>query len=570
MTKIIATENVASTLDETLLNSNMEITRVSVDSLVKEAVGQGATAIISRSEPGISSEEIHKLGRAGVKIIGRACVGYDGIDLGAAYNEGIAVINTPGPARIPVAELTIHRMIELARGIREAERSLLRGEWKPKQTPESIYKKRLGIVGVGNIGSKVAELAKAYNMDVYGFDPYLPKYRKKELRYCVDGFVDDLNKVLTRCDIITVHTPLTNETRGMFGSEQFKIWGDAKSKRREHDRGSPIYFLNMARGGIVVEEDLLKALEGRILDGAALDVFETEPVPKESQLIKYALANAGRLLLTPHIGASVTLPQEEIGIELGDNLIRYLSTGSVSNIVNLEFEHVDLDFEYQPMWRYHGLVEFLGYLSGCINQDFSGICLEYHGEYRKLPSPETYLLQIHALKGIISALSSDDYTIVDATKLRNESPGTEAIEGTDFFTKHALIHFQGKDYHLTRRPHKGSGESFFSVNTYWGCFDRFRVVAEEQDPKGFTVRYYNNENPIFTDADLSSISGYVLVVHHQKEINCDNQKVKPLTTLELPAKNGLLTVFGSDNFLTTSEMTSLSDSVIKARQFYVD
>lgn len=569
MGRIVATRSVASTLDDVLSPYGLDVIRVGVDRLVQEATNQKAIAVISRSEPEISTKQIQQLGEAGVKVIGRACVGYDGIDLGAAYNTGIAVINAPESTRMAVAELTMAQMMRMVRDIDGAMRLVMKKGWKATKNSESLYEKRLGIVGVGGIGSTVAKMAKLLKTHVYGYDPHLPRYLKERLRPYVDEFVGNLDQLFRRCDIITIHTLLNEETRGMIGDEQFDILRKAKESRAGIGIHRPIYLLNMARGGIVNEEALLKALGDDTVYRAALDVYEKERLPDDSPLRKFSRKHPERLLLTGHIGGSVKPLQDKTGIELGNNLIRYLLTGSATHIVDLGIKHErNKEGEYQLRWDgYHGIVEFISYLSGYINEGFDGIGLDCFGEYRRLPSAETYLLQIHALKGALSAISPRKYTIPYITKRRSKARIVEGIEGTEFSARHPLIRFGSKNYHLARRPSRGTGESLFRVTTCNGSFPKLRVVANEHR-EGFTVKYYSDKRPRFTNSNLIGIDGYVLVVHHQNKEDCP--KGERIETLRLPKGRGLLSVLDLEGPLNEKQMRYLRKSVIKARQFYID
>jgi D-3-phosphoglycerate dehydrogenase len=245
-----------------------------------------------------------------LKIIGRAGVGVDNIDVKAANEKGILVINTPQGNAAAAAELAIGLMFALARKIPGADASMKRGEWEKKKfMGVEIAGKTLGVVGLGNIGRNAASRGVGLGMKVLGFDPHPPK----ELPAGVT--LASLDDVITKSDFITLHVPLVESTKNLFNAQTF-----AKMKK-----GS--YLINCARGGIVNESAVLPALESGQLAGAALDVFGKEP-PEASPLFKH-----DNVILTPHLGASSKEAQEKVAIELAEVFIGFLKDGVVKNAV---------------------------------------------------------------------------------------------------------------------------------------------------------------------------------------------------------------------------------------------
>jgi D-3-phosphoglycerate dehydrogenase len=245
-----------------------------------------------------------------LKIIGRAGVGVDNIDVKAATEKGILVINTPQGNAAAAAELAIGLMFALARKIPGADASMKRGEWEKKKfMGVEIAGKTLGVVGLGNIGRNAAQRGVGLGMKVIGFDPHPPK----ELPAGVT--VASLDDVITKSDFITLHVPLVESTKNLFNAQTF-----AKMKK-----GS--FLINCARGGIVDESAVLPALESGQLAGAALDVFGKEP-PEASPLFKH-----DNVILTPHLGASSKEAQEKVAIELAEVFIGFLKDGVVKNAV---------------------------------------------------------------------------------------------------------------------------------------------------------------------------------------------------------------------------------------------
>lgn len=250
-----------------------------------------------------------------LRVIGRAGIGVDNVDIPAASRRGIVVMNTPTGNSVTTAEHALALLAALARKIPQAVASMRDGQWeKTKFQGREIAFKTLGIVGLGNIGRIVADRAHGLKMKVIGVDPVMSSDRAAEL-----GIeLVELDELLERADFITVHAPLTPETKDMFDDEAFdKMKSDA-------------LLINAARGGIVDENALLRAIEAKKIAGAALDVFSEEPIDADSPLL--SLEN---VLCTPHLGASTSEAQERVAVEIGEQVIAYLQRGIVRNAVNV-------------------------------------------------------------------------------------------------------------------------------------------------------------------------------------------------------------------------------------------
>jgi len=246
-----------------------------------------------------------------LKIIGRAGVGVDNIDVKVATEKGILVINTPQGNAAAAAEMAIGLLFALARKIPQAAESMRQGVWEKKKfMGVEVAGKTLGVVGLGNIGRQAAERGVGLKMNVIGYDPFPPKQLPAGVKLA------SLDEVITKSDFITLHVPLTNDTKGLFGAATF-----AKMKK-----GS--FLVNCARGGIVDEEAALEALKSGQLAGAALDVFGKEP-PDPSPLFQHE-----NLIASPHLGASTREAQEKVAIELAEVFVGFLKDGVVRNAVN--------------------------------------------------------------------------------------------------------------------------------------------------------------------------------------------------------------------------------------------
>ncbi len=249
------------------------------------------------------------------KVIARAGVGVDNVDVPAATARGIIVMNTPGGNTISTAELALALMLALSRNIAPANASLKSGKWNRKAYKGTqLAGKTLGVVGLGRIGQAVAQRARAMDMRILGHDPFFPGQPEDYIE-----MVKDINELCKRADYVTVHTPKTPDTLGLIGAEQFRA---AKPTAR---------FINAARGGIIDEQALLDALEADEIAGAALDVYTSEP--PESEVHKALIAHP-RVLAVPHLGASTEEAQAQVALDAAQQLVEALRGGEIRNALN--------------------------------------------------------------------------------------------------------------------------------------------------------------------------------------------------------------------------------------------
>jgi len=249
-----------------------------------------------------------------LKVVGRAGTGLDNVDIPAATEAGVVVMNTPGQNSNAAAELAMGHMFALSRHIARGHRGLKEGKWEKKQLRGRELKgKTLGIVGMGNIGRILAELGAGVKMKVIGFDPFLDDADIKARGAEPKSFED----LLAEADYVSVHVPKTTETAGLFNAANIAKMKDGA------------YLINCARGGIVDEAALCDALAEGKLAGAALDVFEVEPLPADSRLIY-----ADDVTCTPHLGANTFEAQENVAVAVANQMSKYLKTGEAEFAVN--------------------------------------------------------------------------------------------------------------------------------------------------------------------------------------------------------------------------------------------
>ncbi|MDH3463459.1 MAG: NAD(P)-binding domain-containing protein, partial [Acidimicrobiia bacterium] len=267
-----------------------------------------AEALVVRSATTVGGEMMDRAPR--LKVIGRAGVGVDNIDIRAASDRGIAVVNAPSGNTIAAAELTMALILSTVRHVAAADASIRAGNWdRAAFTGVELKGRRLGLIGAGRIGAEVAIRCTAFGMDVIIYDPYLSEDRARE----IGSRLTNLDEVIETSDVISLHVPLTDETRNLLDAATF-------------DRMKPgTFVVNVSRGGVVNEAALAAALASGHLGGAGLDVYEDEPLSENSPL-----RTAPHLTLTPHIGASTVEAQDHVAVEVAQTVTRILADGDTS------------------------------------------------------------------------------------------------------------------------------------------------------------------------------------------------------------------------------------------------
>lgn len=363
-----------------------------------------ADAAIVRSGTRITGELLESPGK--LRAVARAGVGVDNIDVPAATRKGVVVMNTPGGNTVSAAEHTIALLLSMARHIPAADAGMKAGKWdRNKYLGAQVAGKTLGVVGLGRIGREVARRATGLDMKVVGYDPFLAPERAAQLG--IQAF-SSLNEILPKCDFLTLHVPMTDETKGLIGEREIGLL--PKNAR----------LLNVARGGIIDEQVLADALKAGKLGGAALDVFVQEPLNADSPLLK-----APNIVLTPHLGASTVEAQEAVALEAAQLLIDYLTRGVIQCAVNMAaFNRAELD----EMRHYVDLARRMGLLQAQMAQGpISKAEIIYRGD---LARKGTKLLTAAFAAGLLEFRLAESVNLINAELLARDR-GIEIIESAN-------------------------------------------------------------------------------------------------------------------------------------------
>jgi D-3-phosphoglycerate dehydrogenase len=362
---------------------------------------RAADGVIVRSGTRLTAELLENPGR--LRAIVRAGVGVDNIDVAAATRGGIVVMNTPGGNTVSTAEHTITLLLSLARHIPAADTSTRQGKWeRGKFVGTQLAGKTLGIVGLGRVGREVARRAASFDMKVIGYDPFMAPDKAAQLG--IESF-PDLDQVVSRCDFLTVHTPLTDETRNLISARELALMRPGAR------------VLNCARGGIINEEALAAALRSGHLAGAALDVFVQEPPPAQ-----HPLMNLPNVVITPHLGASTVEAQTSVAREAAQLLVDFLTRGVVQFAVNMAA--VDRT-ELEELRLYVDMAHRLGLLHAQMCQGaIHRAELSYRGEVARR---STRLVTAAFAAGLLEHRLAENVNVVNAELLARER-GIEIIE----------------------------------------------------------------------------------------------------------------------------------------------
>lgn len=419
-------------------------------------------ALVVRSATKVNAEVISQATQ--LKVIGRAGTGVDNIDLDAATRKGILVMNTPGGNTVSAAEHTVSMMLALARNIPQAHASLKQGKWeKKKYVGTEVLEKTIGIVGLGKIGREVAGRCRGLGMKVIGYDPVL----SAEVALKLNIELVSLEELYRRSDFITVHTPLTNETRMLFSDATF-----SRCKRG-------VRIINCARGGIIDEQALLRALQSGHVAGAALDVFEVEP-PAGNPLLAHE-----RVVVTPHLAASTEEAQEKVAIQIAHQIVDALLGRGYAGVVNGAALQLTMNRELRP---YVTLAEKLGSLvAQMASGNLKNITIGAHGE---LVSSSLELLKAGVLKGILSHAVPDPVNFINAPILATEM-GLVVNEQRESDGENYTNLLRVR-YETEQGAREAAGTVFGSTTVRFVKLDQFRF---EVRPEGHLLIYNNIDKP---------------------------------------------------------------------------
>ncbi len=386
MTKILVSDRIAEEGVRILKESGFDVTYTpGLKAPEVIAAIPGYDGLIVRSGTKVTKEVIEA--GTSLRAIGRAGIGVDNVHLETASRRGIVVMNTPFGNVASAAEHTFALMLSLARNVPRGDATLRQGEWKRSAlVGTELEGKTLGIIGLGKIGGEVAHFARAFHMKVVAYDPYLSRERAAELGIELAHF----DALLESADVLTFHVPLNDKTRGLIGTEQLK-----KMKRTAR-------LVNCARGGVVSEAALAAALKEGLIAGAALDVFEKEPLDPKSPLLE-----APNLVLTPHLGASTEEALLKVSVDIADQFIRFFKDGTITHAVNAP---TATDPALRP---YAALAQALGALAAQLGDGrLTSVEVTIYGAIADHdPKP----IIASTLAGVLKLICSDQVNSVNAT-----------------------------------------------------------------------------------------------------------------------------------------------------------
>lgn len=401
-----------------------------------------------------------------LKVIGRAGIGVDNVDIAAASKRGIIVMNTPGGNVVTTAEHAIAMMCALTRQIPQATASIKSGKWeKSKFMGAELFNKTLGVIGCGNIGKIVTSRAQGLKMNVVVFDPFL----SDELAAEMSVKKLSLDELFAEADYITVHTPLNDKTRNIINKDAFQ-----KMKKG-------VYIINCARGGIVNEEDLCGALDSGIVAGAALDVFVEEPVSPDHPLLKFE-----NVICTPHLGAATEEAQENVAIDVANQIADFLINGNISNAINTASADAETLKKLGPAIS---LGHKIGRLHGQLCEESpKEVIINYYGDLnRHKLSPITTAILQGMLEQTVSAVNVNSVNAPYLAKERGITVKESKVNSHSDYSNLIEVILQFKDKSL-----KIAGSIF---GTHHPRIVQFGDIHPELNPEGKIIIIQNDDKP---------------------------------------------------------------------------
>ncbi|MGG1659605.1 phosphoglycerate dehydrogenase [Brevibacillus sp. NRS-1366] len=419
-------------------------------------------ALLVRSQTQVTAEVL----AAGKKLkaVGRAGVGVDNIDVNAATQAGVPVINAPDGNTISTAEHSFAMLMAVARNIPQAHKKLVDGTWDRKSFQGvELNNKVLGIIGMGRIGSEVAKRAKAFGMTVLGYDPFMTEERAQKMGV-TNATVDEISR---KADFITVHTPLTKETRYIISTKEFAKMKDG------------VRLINCARGGIIDEKALFEAITSGKVAGAALDVYEVEP-PVDNPLV-----GLPQVVTTPHLGASTIEAQENVAVDVSEEILKVLRGEPFKNAVNLPSIPAHVMEKVQP---YFTLGEKLGhFLAQVTVGSISEVEIKYSGE---LTEVDTAPLTRTVLKGVLSFRLGEEVNFVNApllAKVRDITVTEQKAAQNKGFTNLLTVTLK-----TTQETRMVAGTR---LNGYGARIVKIDDFAIDVAPEGYLLYIHHNDRP---------------------------------------------------------------------------
>lgn len=483
------------------------------DELFKEI--KDADGLIVRSGTKVTEELLAAAEK--LKIVGRAGSGLDNVDTPAATKRGIVVMNTPGGNTVTTAEHTMSMICAMARRIPQATASVKAGKWeKDKFMGVELYNKVLGIVGVGQIGSHLTKMAQGIGMRVIAYDPYLAPDRAEKMGVTMMELPD----LFKAADIISVHTPLTPETKGIINAQAIATMKPG------------VMIVNCARGGIINETDLVEALKSKKVAAAAFDVFEEEPVKADNPLL-----TLDNFICTPHIGAQTTEAQENVAVGIAEQVVDYFTKGIARGAVNIPSIAPELLPRLQP---YLTLAEKLGSLqSQLCHSGIERVTVEYSGDVSTLSIAP---LTIGVLKGLLTPIMENPVNYVNAPIVAKER-GIEVkeVKSSDAGDFTSLIRVKVE---AGKTSHQVAGTLYNKKDARVVEIDSFKV---EVVPEGHMLFIHNVDRP--------GVIGNVGHVLGENNINI----VRMQCALEKRGGNALL-IIGSDTVFPAAVLDKIKSS----------
>ena len=442
-----------------------------------------AVAMVVRSETKVTKKVLEAAPK--LRVVGRAGVGVDNVDVESATQRGVVVMNTPAGNTISTAELSFTMLLNLARKVPQAHGSMVAGKWDRKLFQGiELAGKTLGVLGMGRIGTEVARRAIAFGMRVVGYDPFLTEARAKALGV---ELASDLDVVYREADFISVHMPVTEQTKGMLNTAAF-------SKMKPGVR-----IVNCARGEIIMENDLLAALESGKVAAAGLDVFIVEPLAADHPFRKHP-----NIILTPHLGASSEEAQEKCGIEVAEVITGYLLTGEVRNAVNLPY----LDAKtYEQVKPYLILGEKIGrLLAQLAPPQVDRLHVTYGGKAQELPNIDPVTRAV--LRGFLSRASVKDLNNINVRSIASTLGLTvEEKRSNEPVTFNEWLHVQAFN---------GSEKVISAGGTFFGSPNNPRIVRLYSMPVEIPI---SGIMLLLSNKDRPGIVGYLGTLLGRHNVN---------------------------------------------------